>query len=162
VTSNPHHRLEVPMNTTGQARTRTPVIPLAVARELKEAVVAAFLTTGEVEHAYGECIHGRIDRAAYASVVAAGDVATRAVWQTIDALTDFSALPPVPPAVALCSLPRIEDRAGERSVRFQARFDSTCSACEEQIEAGGDVAWSDGEVVHDTCAQAAGVEVFDR
>jgi hypothetical protein len=57
---------------------------------------------------------------------------------------------------------RIQDESRERSVRFEARFASTCPLCEEQIEAGADVAWSDGDVVHDTCASEAGVEVFER
>jgi hypothetical protein len=57
---------------------------------------------------------------------------------------------------------RSPSETGEQSSRFAARFASTCAACEEQIETGQDVAWSDGEVVHDSCAIEAGVEVFDR
>ncbi|MCE0536613.1 hypothetical protein LWF15_13960 [Kineosporia rhizophila] len=68
---------------------------------------------------------------------------------------------------ALTGSPRQAERKtrqedSERSVRFMARFGSQCPACGDGIEAGDDVAWSSGEVVHDTCAEEAGVEVYDR
>jgi hypothetical protein len=49
----------------------------------------------------------------------------------------------------------------ERAVRFRARFDSTCPACDQPLFEGGPASWLDGEVVHDTCAEAAGIDVFD-
>jgi hypothetical protein len=49
----------------------------------------------------------------------------------------------------------------ERAVRFRARFDSTCPACDQPLLEGEPASWLDGEVVHDTCAEAAGIDVFD-
>jgi hypothetical protein len=52
--------------------------------------------------------------------------------------------------------------SGQRSVRFAARFDSLCPACRQVLAEGSAAAWLDGAAVHDTCAQAGGVEVDER
>jgi hypothetical protein len=51
--------------------------------------------------------------------------------------------------------------AGERAARFEARFDSVCPACRQPLLEGAPASWLDGQAVHDTCAEAAGIEVYD-
>lgn len=51
---------------------------------------------------------------------------------------------------------------GERAPRFVARFDSVCPACRQTLHEGEDASWLDEQAVHVPCAQAAGVEVFER
>ncbi len=138
------------------------VIPEDLAEALSEAILAAFLAKRHDGEAYMNFVHSRITRAEYDVVERADQAATEAVWLLLGRATRHYDAAPIPVPAPPAPVRPATDQDGERSVRFEARFDSGCPACDAPISAGDSVAWSDGEVVHDLCAEGAGVVVFDR